>query len=254
MQRRRLLLDRRAGVAVASLRSLVQSSMSLAVETAVVAVGTIAAVRLLHVHRLAGLHWLLIPCLLVAAALAPTWIAGRKLSQHRSPRRAAPPGSQDRARGLPVHPAAGLSRAVAADLLSGVPIPLRPVLAGQQTWLTWLLYQFLYVAAAEEVFFRGYIQANAMRLLRERPRSRAGAAVDRHRDLRRLLRPGPRRRPGSDSIGPDIPARPAHGLAVRANTLPAGAHPVSRSGQRLLWDHGRDLGMTHRTEVLIGAS
>jgi len=37
----------------------------------------------------------------------------------------------------------------------------------------WLVYQFLYVAVAEELFFRGYLQANVMRLLGDaRPGSR----------------------------------------------------------------------------------
>ena len=46
------------------------------------------------------------------------------------------------------------------------------VLAGgtarQSDWISWLVYQFLYVAVAEEVFFRGYVQANVARLLAQR--------------------------------------------------------------------------------------
>lgn len=151
--------------------SLVQSPMSLAVETVVVAASTIVAIRLFHVHRTAGLHWLLIPCVLVAAALAPAWIAGRSFpsiglrgDRLRLALKTVLPVC------LCVLPPVYLGLWLLTSF--GVPIPLRPVLAGQQTWLTWLLYQFLYVAAAEEVFFRGYIQANAMRLLREQPLSR----------------------------------------------------------------------------------
>jgi membrane protease YdiL (CAAX protease family) len=47
----------------------------------------------------------------------------------------------------------------------GLPIPLRPVIAGQHSWLPWLIYQFMYVAVAEEVFFRGYLQGNVMKLI-----------------------------------------------------------------------------------------
>jgi len=151
--------------------SSVRPSMSLAVETAVVAVGAIIAVRLLHVYRPAALHWLLIPCTLVAAGLVPPWIARRdfpSIGLHaESSRRAV------KIVGLTclcVLPTVYLGLWLLTSL--GLPIPLRPVLAGQQSRLTWLLYQFLYVAAAEEVFFRGYLQANATRLLRERRLSR----------------------------------------------------------------------------------
>jgi membrane protease YdiL (CAAX protease family) len=46
-----------------------------------------------------------------------------------------------------------------------LPIPARPVMTGFDGWLTWLVYQFLYVAVAEEVFFQGYVQTNVMRCL-----------------------------------------------------------------------------------------
>lgn len=42
--------------------------------------------------------------------------------------------------------------------------PLRPVLPQGQDWVRWLIYQFMYVAVAEEVFFRGYLQGNILRL------------------------------------------------------------------------------------------
>jgi len=42
--------------------------------------------------------------------------------------------------------------------------PLRVVLPENRQWLSWVVYQFLYVAAAEEVFFRGYLQSNILRL------------------------------------------------------------------------------------------
>jgi membrane protease YdiL (CAAX protease family) len=46
----------------------------------------------------------------------------------------------------------------------GLGLPLRPVLPQNQPWILWLLYQFMYVAVAEEVFFRGYVQSNILRL------------------------------------------------------------------------------------------
>jgi len=54
--------------------------------------------------------------------------------------------------------------------LLSLPVPLRPIIPEHQNWLVWLLYQFLYVAVAEEVFFRGYVQANTMTLLRRSTR------------------------------------------------------------------------------------
>jgi membrane protease YdiL (CAAX protease family) len=44
-------------------------------------------------------------------------------------------------------------------------MPLQPILAKNQSILAWLLYQFLYVAVAEEIFFRGYVQNNILNLL-----------------------------------------------------------------------------------------
>ncbi len=147
-----------------------RSSTALAVETAAVAVGAVAMIRLLHVYRPAGLHWLLIPCVLVVAATVPTWITGRGFPSI---------GLRVDAVRLALKTVLPLCLCLLPPVYlglwlltsSGVPIPLRPTLGGQQTWLTWLLYQFLYVATAEEVFFRGYVQANTMRLLRERPLS-----------------------------------------------------------------------------------
>jgi len=42
--------------------------------------------------------------------------------------------------------------------------PLPPVLSQGQDWAYWLFYQFMYVALSEEVFFRGYVQSNILRL------------------------------------------------------------------------------------------
>ncbi len=47
----------------------------------------------------------------------------------------------------------------------GLNLPLRPVLSQNQEWVSWVLYQFMYVAVAEEVFFRGYVQGNILRLI-----------------------------------------------------------------------------------------
>jgi len=40
----------------------------------------------------------------------------------------------------------------------------RPILPKGYSWIYWLFYQFMYIALAEEVFFRGYVQNNISRL------------------------------------------------------------------------------------------
>lgn len=46
----------------------------------------------------------------------------------------------------------------------GLALPLKPKLPSGQSWISWLFYQFMYVAVAEEVFFRGYVQHNILKL------------------------------------------------------------------------------------------
>jgi len=41
---------------------------------------------------------------------------------------------------------------------------LQPSLPQEKGLIGWVFYQFMYVAMAEEVFFRGYVQSNIMRL------------------------------------------------------------------------------------------
>ncbi|MDI6449678.1 CPBP family intramembrane glutamic endopeptidase [Anaerobaca lacustris] len=139
----------------------------LAIETALVTGAALAAIRGLAATSAAAFQWLLIPGILVAAALVPTWIARREF-----PRIGLDADHAGRALRtvcavclcvLPI-PLLGLWIAARWHL----PIPLRPVIAGQGGWPAWLLYQFLYVAVAEEVFFRGYVQANVMRLFKGR--------------------------------------------------------------------------------------
>lgn len=152
-----------SAVKVQDSRDLCHSTL-LAVETAGVTVGVLAVIRFLHACPAANLKWLLIPCTLVAAALAPAWIARRafpRIGLHGEPFRLAIRTVAPAC--LCILPPVYLGLWMLTS--AGLPIPLRPVLARQQDWFTWLLYQFLYVAVAEEVFFRGYLQANVMRLL-----------------------------------------------------------------------------------------
>ena len=136
----------------------------LALETAAVTVGTLAVVRWLHARPSDPARWLTIPCALVAAALLPAWITRRdfpRIGLHvESFRRALP---MVLGVSLYVFPAVFIGLWLLAS--SGLPIPLRAAPTDQRSWLTWLLYQFLYVAVSEEVFFRGYVQTNVRSML-----------------------------------------------------------------------------------------
>jgi membrane protease YdiL (CAAX protease family) len=136
----------------------------LALETGLVTLGTVGALAVLNAYGAAGTRWLAIPALLLAAALIPVW-AGRaavpRLGLDRAALRAAGPIVSGVCSAA--FPAAFLGLWLLT--LAHVPIPLRPPCDGGQNWPAWLLYQFLYVAVAEEVFFRGYVQANTARVL-----------------------------------------------------------------------------------------
>ncbi len=137
-----------------------------ALEMVAVTAGTIAAIKLLNACCPAVLRWLAIPGILVGAALAPTWIRRQELPNWGLGVNHVRPAV--RAAGcvcvctLPIV-FLGLWLLTLLDL----PIPLQPIRAGQQDPLTWLLHQFLYVAVAEEMFFRGYVQTGMTRLVNQ---------------------------------------------------------------------------------------
>jgi len=137
---------------------------SLALETVVVTTVTVATIRFLNEQSGLSFKWLMISCLLVTAAFVPTWLRKSEF----------PPICIDRKCAtvslymvccacLCTIPVVFLGLWLMARV--HVPIPLRPAVTGSDDWFTWLVYQFLYVAVAEEVFFRGYFQANVMRIL-----------------------------------------------------------------------------------------
>jgi len=147
--------------------------MGVVIETMAVTTGVLAVIRFLHTNCAGGFQWILIPGLLVLAALVPAWITNREFPRI----------------GLDLDPLLGRPAVLSAGTVAGVcvcvfpliflglwtltlmhlPVPLRPIIPERQGWFAWLLYQFFYVAVAEEVFFRGYVQANTMRWLRRAP-------------------------------------------------------------------------------------
>lgn len=148
---------------VSRVRVPAQRSLLIVTETIAVGVCTIAAIRIAMIAaRDAGFLWLLVPAILIAAAFVPTWLG----------RRAFPRIGLDRSHIRMVLVTVGCTCVcVLPIVLLGLwllqslrlPIPLRPAIEAPQNWLAWSLYQFLYVAVAEEVFFRGYVQANMVR-------------------------------------------------------------------------------------------
>lgn len=136
----------------------------LAIETTLVTVAALAAIKALNVQHAQAMRWVLIPGVLVGAALIPTWMAKREF-----PRIGLNPKDARLALGtvcrvsIVIFPVVFLGLWILTRL--GQPIPLQPAIAKQSDWASWLVYQFLYVAVAEEVFFRGYVQANVTRLL-----------------------------------------------------------------------------------------
>ena len=138
--------------------------MVLMAETIAVTACALAVIRFLHAHGAAGFQWIAVPSVLVAAALVPAWVSRREF-----PRIGLDLGHIGVVTGtlgcvcVCVFPAVFFGLWMVTRL--NLPVPLQPVIPGRQGWLAWLLYQFFYVAVAEELFFRGYVQANAMRLV-----------------------------------------------------------------------------------------
>ncbi|UCD49846.1 MAG: CPBP family intramembrane metalloprotease [Phycisphaerales bacterium] len=137
------------------------------IETALVTIAALAAIKVLNVQRAQAMRWVLIPGILVGAALIPTWMARREfprigLNRNDAKLALATVGWVSAV----VFPVVFLGLWILTRM--GQPLPLQPALARQHDWAAWLVYQFLYVAVGEEVFFRGYVQANMTRFLGHR--------------------------------------------------------------------------------------
>jgi len=136
---------------------------SLLIETALVTTAAILALRVLVTNSAFGFGWFVGPAVLVASALIPTAIKRRKFARIGF-------DVEQLRRSLVlvgwvcifVFPA--LFTGLWLLKFYGLELPLRPAQPWGQGWAAWLFHQFLYVAVAEEVFFRGYVQANILRL------------------------------------------------------------------------------------------
>jgi len=135
---------------------------SLLIETALITIAAILTIRILAASSISRAAWFLPPVTLVAAALIPTAI-----------KRCSFPNIGFNIKQIRltillvcltcavVFPA--LFAALALSKVCGAELPLRPVLPHGQRWVCWLFYQFMYIAVAEEVFFRGFLQTNILR-------------------------------------------------------------------------------------------
>ncbi|MBA7670003.1 hypothetical protein ES703_78145 [subsurface metagenome] len=144
-------------------RGIKRFNISLLTETALVTVAAILAIRLSAASSISRAAWFVSPAILIAAALIPTAI-----------RRAEFPKIVLNIRqiGPTVLVVCQTCVVVFSALFAGLwllksfglGLPLQPVQPKEQGWVSWLFYQFMYVAVAEEVFFRGYVQNNILRL------------------------------------------------------------------------------------------
>ena len=139
------------------------ASLFLLLETVFVTVAVVWLIRFLRSNPIARGAWPTVPLVLLSAALIPTLLRKRNLGQI---------GLNTEQFGLSLRVLCGTCLVVFPLLFCGVlllkhyqiPLPLCPVLP-EKRWLSWLFYQFMYVAVAEEVFFRGYLLSNISCLL-----------------------------------------------------------------------------------------
>ncbi len=144
-------------------KGLKRFNISLLTETTLITITAILAIRLLAASSISNAAWLVSPGILVIAALIPTMIRRAEFPKIGLNTRQIGPTLLVICRTcVVVFPAlfAGLW------LLKsfGLGLPLQPVQPKEQGLVSWLFYQFMYVAVAEEVFFRGYVQSNILRL------------------------------------------------------------------------------------------
>lgn len=135
---------------------------SLLIETTVVTVVAILVIRVFGTGSVWKQTWFLTPAILIAVAFVPTVITKRKFARIGFDRKQIS------------HSLMLLGWACLATFplmfcglwlmkYWGLELPLRSVMPPARGWFSWLLYQFMYIAVAEEIFFRGYVQNNILK-------------------------------------------------------------------------------------------
>jgi hypothetical protein len=139
-----------------------QLNVSLLLETAAVTIATILAIKAFGTSSIFKTTWFVAPGILIAAALVPTAIKRREFARI----------SFDKKQISHSLVLLGWACITTFPLMVcglwlmrywGLELPLRAVMSPAQGWFSWLLYQFMYLAVAEEVFFRGYVQNNILK-------------------------------------------------------------------------------------------
>jgi len=106
--------------------------------------------------------WLIFPAVLVVAALLPAVIRGEKFGGiSLNPDKIGYSLKLLGVSCLVVFPTAFGALLLLRFL--GMGLPLAPVIE-KGSWINWILYQFMYVAVAEEFFFRRYVLGNLLQL------------------------------------------------------------------------------------------
>jgi membrane protease YdiL (CAAX protease family) len=135
----------------------------LLIEVLCVTVVTILLIKLLRNNFNSRGDWFLAPFLLITAALVPTRLRKRSFAEI---------GLRVGRPGLILRVLCTTCVIVFPLLLAGIfllkhlniQLPLSPIIP-EGRWFSWLAYQFMYIAVAEEIFFRGYFQCNVLSLL-----------------------------------------------------------------------------------------
>jgi membrane protease YdiL (CAAX protease family) len=149
---------------------------SLIIETAIVTIVAILVIRVFGASSVFKQTWFVAPCILVAAALFPTAITKREFAGIAFDRKQI-------SHSLLVGWACLITFPLVVCGLWlmrywGLELPLRSAMPPAHGWFSWFLFQFMYIAVAEEIFFRGYVQNNILK---------TASAITKER--RRLLQP-----------------------------------------------------------------
>jgi len=137
---------------------------SLLIETAIVTIVAILVIRFIGTGSVLKQTWFLAPGILIAVAFVPTAITKRKFAGI----------GLDREQISHSLVLLGWTCLTTFPLMVcglwfmrywGLELPLRSVMPPAHGWFSWLLYQFMYIAVAEEIFFRGYVQNNILKTI-----------------------------------------------------------------------------------------
>ncbi len=139
-------------------------NISLLIETTLVTIVAILAIRFFTASLISRAAWLVSPGILIAAALIPIAIRRYEFPKIGFNIRQIIPTVLIVCRTCVVVFSA-LFTGLWLLKSFGFGIPFQPVPPTEQGWFSWLFYQFMYVAVAEEMFFRGYVQGNILKMI-----------------------------------------------------------------------------------------